>query len=91
MKIHSTELQLNGKVASVSGQTSRLELINLFGEPDDIGGFSRKSKRGRIIKYGDSEFHFEGDQDDDSLFLIYREQLVAGEYVPEMCIKFNAL
>lgn len=71
----------------MSRETSRKELQSIFGPPDDIGGFSRKKKRGVILKYGETEFHFDGDRDEDRLFLIYREHEVAGEIVPEVSIK----
>ncbi|MEN8220264.1 MAG: hypothetical protein ABFS56_28715 [Pseudomonadota bacterium] len=84
MKIESVNIELKSKKAKLSSSTSRIDLINLFGEPDDIGGFSRKKKRGVILKYNDTEFHFNGDKDNDLLFLIYREREINGEYYPEI-------
>lgn len=39
--------------------------------------------------YGKTEFHFDGDRDDDCLFLIYREVEVAGAIVPELSVKLD--
>ena len=89
MEIHSSKIELNGVIADVSAETTRKKLIDLFGEPDDVGGFSRKKKRGKILKYGETEFHFVGDKETDTLFLVYRERLVVDEYIPEISIMFN--
>lgn len=80
---------MRGKSEKLTPQTSRSELLQLFGEPDDIGGFSRKKKRGMILKYGETEFHFNGDKEDSFLFLIYREKVVNGEHYPEISILFE--
>jgi hypothetical protein len=37
---------------------SREDVIQLLGQPDDIGGTSRKYPTPRIYKYGDIELHF---------------------------------
>jgi hypothetical protein len=87
MIVLSVEIEIASQAATVSRRTSRQELQSLFGPPDDVGGFSRKKKRGVILKYGQTEFHFDGDQDEDCLFLIYREQDVAGVIVPEVSIR----
>jgi hypothetical protein len=88
MEIQSTEIVINGVVATVSGHTTRADFIELFGIPDYIGGYGRKQKRGKILKYGEMEFHFSGDTESDTLFFVYQEQLVVDEYVPEISIKF---
>jgi hypothetical protein len=87
MIVLSVEIEIASQAATVSRRTSRQELQSLFGPPDDVGGFSRKKKRGGILKYGQTEFHFDGDQDEDCLFLIYREQDVDGVIVPEVSIR----
>lgn len=40
----------------------------LLGEPDEVGGFSRKHRRPRILKYGAWELHF-----GPSLWLIFTD------------------
>jgi len=89
MEIVSAKIEMRRIFGTVSYETTRRELVILFGEPDNIGGFSRKIKRGQILKYGETEFHFTGGKELDTLFLIYRKQLVIDEYVPEISIKFN--
>lgn len=89
MKIESLNIEIKGREATLSRNTSRSDLINIFGEPDDIGGFSRKKKRGLILKYNDTEFHFDGDKDNSLLHLIYRERETGGEYIPELSIKLE--
>ena len=37
---------------------SREELVALLGEPDDVGGTSRKYRTPGVYKYDDVEFHF---------------------------------
>jgi hypothetical protein len=66
-------------------------MIKILGEPDDIGGISRKAKRGRIIKYGDIEYHFDGHTDNSNLCLIYSEREYDGEWTPDIAIKFTEL
>lgn len=89
MKIHQVSIEIKEVVKSVSVQTTRVEFITLFGEPDDCGGFSRLKPRGTILKYGTTEFHFSGDRDQDTLELIYRERKVGEEYYPEISIMLN--
>ncbi len=89
MKIESINIEIRDKKAKLSGNTQRSDFFDLFGEPDDIGGFSRKKKKGVILRYGDTEFHFYGDKDNDLLYLIYRELETGGEYYPEISIKFE--
>jgi len=78
MIVLSVEIEIASKAATVSRRTSRQELQSLFGPPDDVGDV--------ILKYGQTEFHFNGDQDEDCLFLIYREKDVAGVIVPDISI-----
>lgn len=37
---------------------TRQEILNIFGEPDDIGVTSRKYPVPSVFKYGDIEIHF---------------------------------
>jgi hypothetical protein len=50
----------------------RDEVIALLGEPDDVGGFSPRSKLPGIYKYGVIEIHF-GKLSVDGLFLVFTE------------------
>lgn len=52
---------------------SRDELKAVLGEPDDVGGTSRKWRTPAIFKYADVEFHF-GPGPQGTLILIYRER-----------------
>jgi hypothetical protein len=52
---------------------SRDEVRGILGDPEDIGGTSRKHRTPAIWKYGDLEFHF-GPKVNDQLSLIYMEQ-----------------
>jgi hypothetical protein len=47
---------------------TRDDIRALFGEPDQVGGVTRKHKQPRLWKYGPVEFHF---GPDDRLFLVY--------------------
>ncbi len=49
---------------------SRRELQIALGDPDDVGGTSRRHPRPAIWRYEQVEFHFD---DDDALRLIYAE------------------
>ena len=89
MQINAVVLKMKQKEFKVTSSTTREQLIRLVGTPDDIGGFSSKRKRGAILKYDETEFHFTGDKDEDHLRLIYREQKVGDDYVPEISIKLN--
>jgi len=86
MLIKSVQIEIADNVASISKHTTRVELQWMFGPPDDIGGFSSKMKKGAILKYGTTEFHFDGDRDGNRLVLIYREHDIAGEIVPVVSI-----
>jgi hypothetical protein len=52
---------------------TRSEVRKLLGEPDDVGGTSRRNRTPAILKYGEVEFHF-GRQARDGLNLVYYEQ-----------------
>jgi hypothetical protein len=60
----------SGDIGNIRAAMHRDELKELLGEPDDVGGTSRKRRMPRIWKYGSVEFHF-GDEDD--LRLVYFE------------------
>ncbi len=64
-KIQGDWRYLSGSI----GCCTRDEIRALFGEPDAVGGTSRKHGVSRIWKYGDLEFHFDG----DVLALIFSE------------------
>lgn len=49
------------------------ELKAVLGQPDDVGGTSRRWRTPAIYKYGDVEFHF-GLGPKGTLDLIYRER-----------------
>jgi hypothetical protein len=51
---------------------TRDELKAILGEPDDVGGTTRKQVTSLIWKYDELEFHFERGFD-GSLWLIYSE------------------
>lgn len=89
MQINSITIELRGNAIVLDITTTRSQLIELAGEPDDIGGFGRKTRRGQILKYDATEFHFMGDKDADCLFLIYSEHDVSGELLPNLCIKLG--
>ena len=80
---------MRGKCETLTSQISRNDLIRLYGEPDEIGGFSRKKKRGMILKYEETEFHFNGDKSDSLLSLIYKERVVNDEHHPEISVLFE--
>ena len=61
----------------------------MIGEPEDIGGISRKKRRGQILKYGKIEFHFDGDRGQDHLFLIYREKWIGDQVSPDLSVNFE--
>lgn len=52
---------------------SRAELKAVLGEPDDVGGTSRRWRTPAIFKYADVEFHF-GLGPQGRLTLIYQER-----------------
>lgn len=60
---------------------SRDELKAALGEPDDVGGTSRRWRTPAIFKYADVEFHF-GLGPQGRLTLIYRER----DSIPEVSI-----
>jgi len=48
---------------------TRERLVELLGDPDDVGGTSRKYKTPSVYKYGTMEYHF-GPRKNDTLWLI---------------------
>jgi hypothetical protein len=60
-----------GDIGPIRLGMSRERVRAVFGEPDDIGGTSRKRRQPSIWVYGGVEFHF--DLALDELFLIYRD------------------
>ena len=74
--------QTTGDICPIRLGITRDELKAILGEPDDLGGTSRKQVTPLIWKYDELEFHF-GHGSDGLLWLIYSE--VDG--VPEVSIK----
>jgi hypothetical protein len=63
------KFRATGDICPVRLGCTRDEIRALFGEPDAVGGTSRKHGVSRIWKYGDLGFHFDG----DVLALIFSE------------------
>ena len=61
-----------GDICPIRLGMSRDDVRAAFGEPDDVGGTSRKRKEPAIWVYGGLEFHFDHTAGDE-LFLIYRD------------------
>jgi hypothetical protein len=61
-----------GDICPVRLGMTRDQLKATLGEPDDVGGTSRKQRTPLIWKYDELEFHFEHGSD-GSLWLIYSE------------------
>ncbi|MFA7555285.1 MAG: hypothetical protein WCY88_13620 [Spongiibacteraceae bacterium] len=89
MEVKTVELSINEKTIVVSAATTRAALIELLGEPDEINGISDEVKKGNILIYVDTEFHFLGDASTDNLALIYQEMDIDGERYPEYSIKLK--
>lgn len=81
MQFYST-----GEINPIKLGFSRNEIQSIFGEPDTVGGFSRKNKLPAILKYGEIEFHF-GNKPEDKLYLIYQDN---DDGIVEVCIKKKA-
>ena len=64
--------RVTGDICPVRLGMTRDDLRAILGEPDDVGGTSRKYPNPAIWKYGELEFHFEQGQD-GTLWLIYSE------------------
>ena len=62
----------NGDICPIRLGMSRDDVRAAFGEPDDVGGTSRKRQKPAIWVYGGLEFHFDYTAGDE-LFLIYRD------------------
>ena len=61
-----------GDFAGVRLGSTEAEVKALLGEPDDVGGTSRRQRRPLIWKYGDFEFHFP--PDGDRLWMIFIDE-----------------
>ncbi len=61
-----------GDISPVRLGCSREEIRALFGEPDAVGGASRKYPVPGVWKYGELEFHF-GPKKEDTLWLLHSE------------------
>lgn len=61
-----------GDISPIRLGCAREEIRALFGEPDAVGGATRKYRTPGIWKYGELEFHF-GPKSTDALCLIYSE------------------
>jgi hypothetical protein len=64
---------VTGDICPVRLGMSREDLRNLFGDPDDTEGISRKHPTPALWKYDNLEFHF-GSKWEDGLSLIYLEE-----------------
>ena len=53
------ELKKNQDAAKDVFGSTREELVRFLGQPDDVGGTSRKYKTPSVYKYDDLEFFFE--------------------------------
>lgn len=66
------KFRATGDICPVRLGCSREDIRTLFGEPDAVGGTSRKYRTPAVWKYGELEFHF-GPKSTDLLALIYSE------------------
>jgi hypothetical protein len=66
------KFRATGDICPVRLGCGREDIRALFGEPDAVGGTSRKIRTPTIWKYGELEFHF-GPRNTDVLALIYSE------------------
>jgi hypothetical protein len=64
--------RVTGDICPVRLGMTRDELKAILGEPDNVGGTTRKHPTPAIWKYNDVEFHFELGSH-GKLWLIYRE------------------
>lgn len=71
-----------GDICPVRLGMTRAELKAVLGEPDDVGGTSRRWRTPAIYKYADVEFHF-GLGPQGLLELIYQER----DDIPEISIR----
>jgi hypothetical protein len=74
--------RVTGDICPLRLGMTRDELKATLGEPDDVGGTSRKYPNPAIWKYSDLEFHFELGSE-GRLWLIYREF----ENLPQISIR----
>lgn len=65
-----SEYQRTGSLGAVQLGISRDDLRSLFGEPDALGGLTRRKRQAPIWLFRPVEFHF---TTDGRLFLIYTE------------------
>lgn len=66
-----TKFGETGDICPIQLGCTRQEIKSLFGEPDTVGGTSRRHKTPAIWKYGELEFHF--GKGTDELSLIYSD------------------
>jgi len=59
---------------------TRTEIRSLLGEPDDMGGTSRRYKTPMIYKYEDVELGF-GKKSDDGLMYVYLDETGSEDFV----------
>ena len=71
-----------GDICPIRLGITRDQLRTAFGEPDKVGGTSRRRRTPAIWVYGGLEFHFDHTAGDE-LCLIYRD---SAEGVVETCI-----
>jgi len=68
-----TTFRRTGDICPLALGMTRAELKAALGEPDDVGGTSRRWRTPAIYRYADVEFHFDqGPQ--GTLALIYQER-----------------
>jgi hypothetical protein len=75
MNIKKVKLEIKGKEIEIDNKTQRSHIIEIIGDPDDVGGLVQNNKNGQILKYDEIEFHFYNDKEDANLFLIYSETI----------------
>ena len=76
-----------GDICPVRLGMTRDELSAVLGQPDGIGGITRKQKTPLAWKYMDLEFYF-GPKNTDGLYCIYRDDK---DGIPNIIIRSAAL
>ena len=56
------EFLLTGQLGKIEVGSSQSDVRAWLGEPDDVGGFSRKKRRPSVYKHGDIEIGFDDEQ-----------------------------